>query len=120
MEFENIFDYTSNYQPTYDKVVSLLRKRSHINIEIIELLLQANMICNLVPKYSRLVSLIQSKYKKKITNLANTILKIIRYEEIFKKANSKVLLISQQTLKSRYITPEYIAQNATSYYPDCC
>ena len=60
-EFKNIVDYTSSYQATYDKVASLVRERSRINIKIIELLLQANMVCNLGLEYSGLVSSIWSK-----------------------------------------------------------
>lgn len=32
-EFENIIDHTNNYQATYDKVASLVREKSYINIK---------------------------------------------------------------------------------------
>lgn len=38
-EFENIIDYISSYQAMYNKVASLIREKSHINIKIIELFL---------------------------------------------------------------------------------
>ena len=120
VEFENIIDYTSSYQVIYDKVASLVKEDSCINIETIELLLQANIIRNLGPKYSGLVLSIQSKWKKENTNLADAILQIVYYKDIFKKSNPKVLLTSQRITRGGYITPECIARNTTSHYLDEC
>ena len=76
------------------------------------------MVRNLGPEYSGLVSSIQSEWKEETTNLADTILRIVRYEEILKEANPKVLLTSQRAPKGSCTTPECIARNATSHYPD--
>lgn len=56
VKFENIVNYTSSYQVIYNKIVSLIRKKSYINIKTIKLFLQANMICNLRSEYLELVS----------------------------------------------------------------
>lgn len=55
-KFENIIDYISSYWVLYEKVVSLVKEDLHINMETVELLLQVNMVYNLGPEYSRLVS----------------------------------------------------------------
>lgn len=38
-EFENIIDYTSNYQAIYNKVASLVKPGSRIQMESVELFL---------------------------------------------------------------------------------
>ena len=59
-EFQNAVSYTSSYQATYDKVASLVKEGSRIHMDSVELLLQANMVRNLGPEYSGLVSSILS------------------------------------------------------------
>lgn len=93
-KFENIINYISSYQKTYNKMTSLVKKGLYINMQIIELLLQTNIVHNLGFEYLRLVFLIQNKQKKEITNFANTILKIVCYKKILKESNLKILLTS--------------------------
>lgn len=119
-EFENIVNYTSSYQATYDKVASLVKEGSRISMQTIELLLQANMVRNLGPEYSGLVSSIQSEWKEETADLADTILKIVRYKEILRESNPKVLLTSQRAPKGSCTNPECVARNSTSHYPDRC
>lgn len=78
------------------------------------------MVRNLGPEYSGLVSSIQSKWKEETTNLPDTILRIVRYEEILKESNPKVLLTSQHSPRGSCTTPECVARNATTHYPDHC
>lgn len=59
-EFQNAVSYTSSYKATYDKVASLVKEGSRIHMDSVELLLQANMVRNLGPEYSGLVSSILS------------------------------------------------------------
>lgn len=72
-EFQNIVSYTSSYQETYDKVASLVKEDSRIHMDTVELLLQANMVRNLGPEYSGLVSSIQSEWKEETTNLSDNV-----------------------------------------------
>lgn len=48
-EFENIIDCINSYQAIYNRVISLVKLRLYIQIEIIKLFLQANMVWNLRP-----------------------------------------------------------------------
>lgn len=90
-------------------------------MDSVELLLQANMVRNLGPEYSGLVSLIQIDWKEETTNLSDTILRIVRYEEILKESNPKVLLTrAQRAPKGSCMTPECVARNLTTHYPDRC
>lgn len=90
-------------------------------MDTVELLLQANMVRNLGPEYSELVSSIQIEWKEETTNLSDTTLRIVRYEEILKESNPKVLLArAQRAPKGSCTTPECVAQNATTHYPDRC
>lgn len=120
-EFQNAVAYTSSYQATYDKVASLVKEGSCIHMDTLELLLQANMVRNLGPEYSGLVSSIQTEWKEETTNLSDTILRIVRYEEILKESNPKVLLTrAQRAPKGSCTTPECVARKATTHYPDRC
>lgn len=90
-------------------------------MDTVELLLQANMVQNLGPEYSGLLSSIQSEWKEQTANLSDTILRIVRYEDILKESNPKVLLTGgQRAPKGSCTTPECAARNATTHYPDCC
>lgn len=75
-EIVHAVSYTSSYQ------ANLIKEGSSINMDTVELLLRANMVRNLGPEYSGLVSSIQSECKEETTNLSDTSLRIVRYDEI--------------------------------------
>ena len=79
-EFKNVVDYTSSYQLTLEKVASLTKEGSHMHAQTAKMMLQANMLQNLGSEYSVLVSAIQTEWKEENTNLSNTILRVIQYE----------------------------------------
>lgn len=67
------------------------------------------------------VCLFHSESTCETTNLSDTILKIVRYEEILKESNPKILLTgAQRAPKGSCTTPECVARNATTHYPDRC
>lgn len=120
-EFQNAVAYTSSYQATYNKVAVLVKEGSCIHMDTVELLLQANMVRNLGPEYSGLVSSIQIEWKEETTNLSDTILRIVRYEKILKESNPKVLLTRAQCApKGSCTTPECVARNVTTHSSDRC
>ncbi len=60
-KFKNVVDYISSYQIFLNKIVSLINKGLYIDMEIVKIMLQANILCNLRSEYSTLVSTIQRK-----------------------------------------------------------
>lgn len=87
---------------------------------------------NIEPEYSGLVFVIQKDWKDKTTNLAETILQIIRHFEFMEgiEKHKSVLQTSQtSTLLSRPTlaapkklckNPECIKKSLTTHYTDCC
>lgn len=87
---KNIINYTNRYQIVFDKIFSLINEKKDfwISKKFIEITFQKNFLKHFGRNYFVLVLAIKTMWKEKITNLANTILKIIRYAKI-KKENKK-------------------------------
>lgn len=82
---------------------------------------------NIGIKYSAFVLAIQKNWKVEITNLAETMLQIIRYFEFIERneKNKVVLQISTprpplSAPKKLYKNPEYIEKGLTTHYINCC
>lgn len=86
-EFKNVMEYTSSYQTMYDEVSSFVKESSRMHMETAKMI---NMIRNLGHPYAALVSAIQTEWKEGTTNLADTILRVIRCEEILKENNQDI------------------------------
>ena len=119
-------DYTSKYQLTLNKVVSLISEGSHMHMKTIEMILQANILRNLGSEYSVLVSAIQTEWREQNTNLANTIFRAIWYEQFIKetvrdKKNLEAKVLSTgvyRAPKGTWTTPECVERGLTSQYND--
>ncbi len=84
----NVIDYTSRYQIAFDKLLSLLNTESWMSKKTIKMTLQGNLLRHLGRDYTALVSAIDTNWKEETTNLADTILRVIRYADI-NKGNDK-------------------------------
>ena len=84
----NVIDYTSRYQIAFDKFLSLLNNESRMSKKTIEMTLHGSLLRHFGRDYAALVSAIETNWKDKTTDLANTILQVIRHAEI-KKGNDK-------------------------------
>lgn len=86
-------------------------------METVEMI-QANMLRNLGSEYSALVSAIQTKWKEGNTNLADTILRVIRYEKFIKETDGDKKSLEAKVLsagvhrapKGTCTTPECVEQ----------
>lgn len=125
-DFKNIYKYTSHYQAFFAKVSSLLTKTSAYTRKNTKTYFQATILINIGADYSALVSTIQKDWKNKTTNLAETVLQIIRHFK-FMKENKKahnVMQISSSTIptnrvpKGSYNNPKCIKKGLTTHYTD--
>ncbi len=87
-DFKNVYEYTSHYQASFDKVVNLLTGTSSYTRKSTEMYFQATMLMNIRVEYSALVPSIQKDWKDENTNLAEAVLQIIRHFE-FMEGNEK-------------------------------
>lgn len=86
LDCRDIINYTSRYQITYNKILSLIKDNSAwISKKIIKLTLYDNLLEYLDKKYTALVTTIKTKWKKEITSLSDTVLMVVRHMEINKK-----------------------------------
>lgn len=79
---KNIHKYTSACQETFDNVCSLTTEDSELTTKKVSMILQATLFTNMGLKYAGIVFIIESKWKNGITNLENTILQLVKFEEI--------------------------------------
>ena len=84
----DVIDYTSRYQIAFDKLLSLLNTESWMSKKTIKMTLQRSLLCHLGRDYAALVSAIETNWKDETTDLADTILRVIRHAEI-NKGNDK-------------------------------
>lgn len=125
---KDVVDYTSRYQVTFDKLLSLINKESWMSRKSVEMTLQGSLLRNLGKGYSALVSAIETSWTDKTTNLSDTILRIIRHAEINKGNEEdtaenphKVLATrTPQTPRGTCTTQECIDQGITTHFPDRC
>lgn len=85
-DFKDVHESTSSYQAAFDKVVGLLADTPHYTRQSTEMYFQATMLMNIGTEYSALVSTIQTNWKDETTNLAETVLQIIRHSSSSKEA----------------------------------
>ena len=90
LDCKDVVDYTSRYQIAFDKILSLINENEDcwISKKTIKMTLQRNLLTHLGKDYSALVSAIETTWKEETTELADTILRIIRHAEI-NKGNEK-------------------------------
>lgn len=87
-DFKNIHKYTSYNQILFDKILNLLTETYSYIQKSIKTNFQDTMLINIGTNYSALISIIKKDWKNKTTNLAKTVLQIIRYFE-FINGNEK-------------------------------
>lgn len=113
-DFKDVHESTSSYQAAFDKVVGLLTDTPHYTWQSTEMYFQATMLINIGTEYSALVSAIQTDWKDETTNLAETVLQIIRHFE-FIEGNKKNKVVFQ-TSTSR---PPSAAPKRSCKNPEC-
>ena len=127
-DFKNVHEYTSHYQASFDKVSSLLTETSAYIRKSTETYFQATMLMNIGADYSALVSAIQKDWKDETTNLAETVLQIIRYFE-FMKGNENTYNVMQTSSsttptnrapKGSCSNPECVEKGLKTHYTDRC
>lgn len=127
-DFKNVHKYTSHYQAAFDKVVGLLTDTSSYTRRSTEMYFQATMLINIGTDYSALVSAIQKDWKDETTNLAETVLQIIRHFE-FMQGNEKTHNVIQTSSSNPSIhrapkgfctNPECVEKRLTTHYTDRC
>ena len=120
----NIIDYTSCYQITFDKLLSLLNTKSWMTKKTIEMILQRSLLHHLGRDYAALVSAIKTNWKDETTDLADTILRVIRHAEINKSNNKdnadvKVLAANiHRAPKGTCTTKRYVKRGVSTHYTD--
>lgn len=85
------------YQIVFDKLFSLLNDDSWMSKRTIEMILQGSLLRHLGKDYSALVSAIEIAWKDETTDLADTILQVIKHAEINKgndQDNAKVKIMA--------------------------
>lgn len=127
----DVVDYTSRYQIAFDKILSLINDNedSWVSRKTIEITLQGNLLRHLGKDYSALVSAIETTWKEETTDLADTILRIIRHAEI-NKGNEKdtadnvnALAVGAQRERAprgSCTNQECIDRGSTAHYSDKC
>ena len=87
LDSKDVVNYTSRYQIAFDKILGLINENedSWISKKTIEMTFQGNLIRHLGKDYSALVLVIETTCKEETTDLADTILRIIRHSEINKR-----------------------------------
>ena len=122
----DVIDYTSRYQIAFDKLLSLLNNKSWMSKKTMEMTLQGSLLRHLGRDYAALVSAIETNWKDETTDLANTILRVIRHAEINKgndkdNADVKVLAANiHRAPKSTCTTKECVERGVTTHYTDRC
>lgn len=81
---KDVAKYTSWYQITFDKIISLLNKDLWMSKKTIEMTLQGSLFRHLGKDYLILVLAIETIWKDKTINLQDTIFSIIWHTEINK------------------------------------
>lgn len=126
-EFKDVHEYTSSYQAAFDKVVGLLTETSHYTRKSTEMYFQATMLMNIGSECSALVSAIQKDWKDETTNLAETVLQIIRHFEFMEGTEKDKSVLQTSTSrptpaapKGSCKNPECIEKGLTTHYTDRC
>ena len=126
LDYNNVINYTNYYQIAFDKLLSFLNIKSWISKKTIKMTLQKNLLRYLKKNYIALVLAIEINWKDKITDLANTILRVIRPTEINKNTNKdnsdvKVLAANIHWAPKKTCTiKKYIKRGVTTYYTNWC
>lgn len=84
-----IHKYCGKYKKAYDTVCSFIGPNSDLPIKGVAMLLQAGLFTRIKDKYSSIILTIESKQKKRQTDHAENILKLIYFADI-KKKNAKL------------------------------
>ena len=124
---KDIIDYTSRYQTAFDNILSLIGEDSWMSKKTIEITLQGCLLRHLGKDYSALVSAIETAWKEETTDLADTILRVIRHAEINKgndkdsAENVNALAVGvQRAPRGTCTTQECIDRGSTAHYTDRC
>lgn len=80
-----IHEYCGKYQEAYDAACSLIGKNCELPTKGAAMLLQASLLTGMGDEYSGVVSTMESEWKEGETNLADSILRLIRLQISRKK-----------------------------------
>lgn len=75
----DIYDYCGKYQDAYDTVCSLIGANCELSTKGAAMLLQAGLLTGMGNEYLGVVSTIESEWKEGETDLAGSILRLIRF-----------------------------------------
>lgn len=120
----NVLDYTRRYQIVFDKLLSLLNKKSWMLKKTMKMILQRSLLCRLRKDYAAFVTAIETNQKDKTINLADSILQVIRHAEINKdnnrdNADVKILAANiYRALKGTCTTKEFVEKGVATHYID--
>lgn len=126
---KNVVDYTSCYQIAFNRLLSLIIKKSWISKKSIEIALQRSFLWHLGKSYMALVLAIKTTWTDETIDLSNTILRIICHAKINKRNEkdsmenlSKVVLATRtsQAPKKTYTTQECIDRGIKTHFFDWC
>lgn len=99
LDFKDVHKYTSSYQVVFDKVISLLTKKSYYIWNSIKTYFQITMLMNISPEYSALVSTIQINLKEETTNLVEVVLQIIKQFKFIESTEKGKLVLQISTFR---------------------
>ncbi len=81
----NIYDYCGKYQESYDAVCSFIGDKCELPAKSAKMLLKAGFFTGMGDEYSSLISTIETEWKERESDLAKSILRLIRFSNIQKK-----------------------------------
>ncbi len=78
----DIHNYCEKYQETYDAVFSLIRDKCKLLAKDAQMLIKASLLTGMGDEYSSLISTMEAEWKEKESDLAKSILRLIRFSNL--------------------------------------
>lgn len=133
-ECTDIHDYCGKYQEAYDTTCSLIGGQCELTAKGAEMLLQAGLLTGMGDENSNVVSMMKLEWKEEETDLASSILRLMRFSDIKKenakpanKASSSVLLTASHSNPGSHRAPpgtctnqQCIDKGVTTHYAERC
>ena len=133
---KDMHKYTSAHQEACDYVCSQTTVNSEMPTKGASMILQTALLMNMGAEYAGIVSTIESEWKNGTANLKSTILRLIKFEAIWKGSSkvteesnkATVLLFSSNSPKPRSLrapkdtctNPECIEKGITTHFTKHC
>lgn len=131
----DIHDYCGKYQEAYDTTCSLIGDQCELTAKGAEMLLQAGLLTGMGDEYTDVVSVMKLEWEEGETDLASSILRLIRFSNIKKEnaktankfASSSVLLTESPSKPGSHRAPsgtctnqQCIDKGVTTHYTERC